>query len=349
MKYKVIGIRADADARIGMGHLMRCMSIAIALHKEHVRTVFVTNREQTGHFLVDKGFVCCKLEREYACMDDELPELVSLLRAYRMDLLLVDSYQATERYLGKLNEVCPVFYMDDLGRMGLSVSGLINYNIYGQDMEYEAAYSKDTCLLLGSLYAPVKPEFLQTAYTVKGQVRDILITMGGSDALNIAGQLGKRLLQELPDTVRLTIICGRFSPHLQQVRELADTQERVRVLTDIPDMWNYMAECDIAIAAAGSTLYELCTMGVPTVCCYYVENQRRAAQSFGEKTAMKNAGDFSVDPQQVIENIICEVQDLSKAYTARLALSEELRKLCDGQGAERIACKIINLSEKEVG
>ena len=79
------------------------------------------------------------------------------------------------------------------------------------------------------------------------------------------------------------LICGRFNPHLQELLRLQDAEERVHVLVDVADMWNKLALADVVVAAAGSTMYELSTIGVPTVCCYYVENQRRLAEGFAER------------------------------------------------------------------
>ncbi len=345
MEQIIIGIRADGNAQIGMGHLMRCLSVAIALKEHNVNVIFITNNEQSKAFVEEKGFVSVQFLGQHASMEEETVETISILKEYGVDLLLVDSYSATENYLAQLKKFVPVFYMDDLGRMNLPVSGLINYNIYGQDMGYEQYYPESVELLLGSKYAPVKKEFLETAYEVHDKVTNILITMGGSDSLNIAGQLGERLLQVLPQDVKITLICGRFSPHLTKVRAFAMTDSRIHVLTDVNDMWNKMANCDLAIAAAGSTMYELCTMGVPTICCYYVENQRRIAEGFAAQTSMVNAGDFSKDSEIVLGAIVKEVERLLSNAAFRKKLSEEMRNISDGKGAERIARKLCDYIE----
>ena len=224
--------------------------------------------------------------------------------------------------------------------MGLNIKGLINYNIYGASMGYQENYTTATRLVLGSSYAPVKAAFMNTPYTIREKVSNILITMGGSDTLNIAGQLGELLLEHLPKKVKLTLVCGRFSPHLESVRKLAETEAskgRMEILTDVSDMWNVMQRCDLAIAAAGSTMYELCTMGVPTVCCYYVENQRRMAECFGERTSMCNAGDFSKNPEQVLQKILKHTLLLMQEDQMRKVLSSEMKSVSDGWGAYRIA------------
>lgn len=337
MEQKHIAIRADGDAHIGMGHLMRCLSIALACQKQQISVTFITNNAQSQIFLTEKGFPCRRLEGTYGTMEDEIEDTCLFLKEERITLILVDSYQASEQYLSLLRREVTVFYMDDLGKKHLPVDGIINYNIYGQEMEYEKYYSQETALLLGSFYAPVKEAFLQTPYTVRKEVSNILITMGGSDSYNIAGQLGRLLSTNISEQITITLVCGRFSPHLEEVRQMAETIPNIKVLTDVPDMWNVMQQSDLAIAAAGSTIYELCTMGVPTICCYYVENQRRIAQVFAKKTSMCNAGDFSKEPEKVLQKIQEHTLKLMQEETMRIQLSKEMSSVSDGKGAERIA------------
>ena len=345
MEQTTIAIRADGSAQIGMGHLMRCMSVANALKENQAEILFITANEQSKAFVTEKGFQCHMLQGHYESMEQEATETLNILKDHDVHLFIVDSYRATEAYLAEMNSKLPVFYMDDLGRMNLPVSGLINYNIYGQKMSYEMYYPESVELLLGSNYAPVKPEFSDTPYKVREKVTQILITMGGSDALNIAGSLGEALVDILPPDMEITLICGRFSPHLEEVKKLSKSDSRVHVLTDVPDMWNHMAKSDLVIAATGSTMYELCTMGVPTICCYYVENQRRIAECFGQETSMLNAGDYSKNPENVLSSIVQEVQRLMADSTLRQKLSLEMKAVSDGNGARRIAEKVCNYLE----
>ncbi|MBQ8816539.1 MAG: UDP-2,4-diacetamido-2,4,6-trideoxy-beta-L-altropyranose hydrolase [Lachnospiraceae bacterium] len=365
MEQLVIGIRADGSAQIGMGHLMRCLSVAEALKDRQAQVVFLTNSANSAAFITEKGFACRLLENaggkfgeasiaEQAAkkpdrnMLEEVPETLSIIRELHMKLLLVDSYSATAEYFHRLRPAVSVIYMDDLGTMQLPVDGLMNYNIYGDTLPYREAYPKDTLLLLGSSYAPVKKQFRAAAYEVREQAKRILITMGGSDFLNISGRLADRLLQQLPADIQLVLVCGRFSPHLDKVLALAEEHTQITVLTDVQDMWNVMSSVDLAIAAAGSTMYELCTLGVPTVCCYYVENQRRVAEGFGTRTSMVNAGDFSKEPEQVLDRITCAASELLADFRMRKELSEEMHRITDGLGACRMADKLIHFILKRM-
>ncbi len=339
----IILIRADGNETLGMGHLMRCMSIARALEKENAKCVFLVAQEQAGVYVKEKGFACEVLNTDYRDMEAEFPVLEALTTKYLPKCWLVDSYQITQEYLSGLRETAPVFYMDDMGENVYEADGLINYNVYGQDLGYESKCPADMQLLLGAGYAPVKSEFLSTEYRLRDKVRNILITMGGSDKLNIAGSLCQCLLDSLPEEICITVICGRFNSHLEELNQLQSKESRIRILVDVPDMWNRMREADIAVSAAGSTMYELSAMGVPTVCCYYVENQRRIAEGFASMIGMTNAGDYSQDPDGTMAHMRNAVCKLAGSKEERESLSFRMKQIVDGQGVERIAKALCNV------
>lgn len=341
----VIGIRADGNEILGMGHLMRCMSIAKALEDKGAVCIFFVADETAGNFLKDRGFKCHILNTDFHDMESEIPILKKTLLNENLSprLWLADSYQLTENYMSELKKTGPVLYLDDTGEGIFKADGIINYNIYADSLSYEKKCQSGMKLLLGAKYAPVKEAFLKTPYQVRKCAENVLITMGGSDRLNIAGSLCQRLLEKLPANMEITLICGRFNPHLQKLLFLEKKNERVHVQVDVTDMWNVMSQTDIAISSAGSTMYELSALGVPSVCCYYVENQRRIAEDFAKKVGICNAGDFSKNPEDVLEKITDEVCRLADNMKAREELSERMKKVTDGRGAERIAREILSV------
>ncbi len=337
---KVIGIRADGNSQVGMGHLMRTLSVAGALRREGLEVIYFTAQEASGDVIRERGFECEVLGTAYDQMEEETVALVERIRAIGVTLLLVDSYQVTEKYLMDLKQVCPVIYFDDMGEKVFPVSGIINYNIYGDALPYKEMYGEETLLLLGSKYAPVREEFGKVSYRVNPQVMTLLITMGGSDVLNISGALCERLLRVLPKDVRIKVICGRFNPNFEALQKWASSEERLEILSDVKDMWNCFGDTDIAVTAAGSTMYELATMGVPTICCYYVENQRRLAEGFAARCDMINAGDYTADKEKVIEKLTDCVLWLATDYDKRKKISQSMKKITDGKGANYLACEI---------
>ena len=332
----VILIRADGNETLGMGHLMRCLSIATALENKNVKCVFLVAQEPAADFVKEKGFACEVLGTDYRHMESELPLLVELSMKYSPKCWLVDSYQMTQAYLSELRKVAPVYYVDDTGEQIFEADGLINYNIYATGLEYEVRCPESMRLFLGAGYAPVKSEFVSVPYLVREKVQNVLITMGGSDKLNIAGRLSLCLAECLPKEVNLTVVCGRFNSHLEELMRFQQKEPRIKILVDVPDMWNQMAQADIAVSAAGSTMYELSAMGVPAVCCYYVENQRRIAEGFASMIGMTNAGDYSKNPDEALSQMIKAVSELTNSRREELNHIEDvLRKQKDALDEER--------------
>jgi len=339
----IILIRADGNETLGMGHLMRCLSIATALEKMNVKCVFLVAQEQAADFVREKGFACEVLATDYRHMESELPLLEELATKYSPKCWLVDSYQMTQEYLSEIRKAAPVYYVDDIGEQIFEADGLINYNIYAAGLEYEVRCPESMRLFLGAGYAPVKSEFVSVPYPVREKVQNVLITMGGSDKLNIAGRLSLCLAECLPKEVNLTVVCGRFNSHLEELMQLQQKEPRIKIWVDVPDMWNRMAQADIAVSAAGSTMYELSAMGVPTVCCYYVENQRRIAEGFASMIGMTNAGDYSKNPDEALSQMIKAVSELTNSRREREKLSSRMKQIVDGMGAERIAQKLCDI------
>ena len=95
-------------------------------------------------------------------------------------------------------------------------------------------------------------------------------------------------------------------------------------------MWELMAKCDIAVSAAGGTMYELCCMRLPTVCFYFAENQRQMAQWFQGMTEIESAGDVRENREEVLKKIVERLGEL------RTRFREQMRMITDGRGAWRI-------------
>ena len=367
---KCIGVRVDANEKIGMGHLMRCRTIALELAECGCRVVFFTAEKACEELLKQWQFAVHLLEQEPFSME-ELPNLTMLLKAEKVGLLLVDSYRVTQEYLEKLIKVLPLYYMDDLGEQTFPVHGIINYNLYAKDLPYGRLYEGELCeglkeppkFLLGSAFAPVRREFVEVHDKANGNEHDkshdkakshekhILITMGGSDPMEITLALAKRICEKWGDSKDcvLDLVCGPMCAGRDRIETFVKAhcgkegagKIRLRLHTSVQDMWNLMGGSDLALCAAGSTMYELCTVGVPTVTCYYVDNQKKAAQAFGEKTLVKNAGDYRKDREAVLEGMIKQLECLWEKEDLRQKTIESMHDLVDGKGARRIAEALI--------
>lgn len=93
-------------------------------------------------------------------------------------------------------------------------------------------------------------------------------------------------------------------------------------------------------------MYELCAVGIPAVCCYYVENQRRIAEGFAERTRVINAGDYTGNSREVLRTITEALDSLIADKRERVRTAASMRTVSDGMGAPRIAAALKKYLEK---
>ena len=144
-------------------------------------------------------------------------------------------------------------------------------------------------------------------------------------------------------TVRpgVTIVCGKYNTHRGKLEALAKEDGHLRILTDVEDMASLMCESDLCITACGSTIYELCAVGVPFVCYALADNQMGLAAYLEKKGPAPYCGAFHEAKERTLEKIVTETARLAKDYQARVSQCMEQRKLVDGNGALRIAGVIL--------
>lgn len=362
----MVVIRADANSKIGMGHVMRCLSVADALLKRGEEVLFVTADDTPVPLLTKKGIPYRVLHTDYADMEAELPELWEVLRelpqgaespdatlAQKNTSILVDSYYVTEKYLAALKKRITTIYMDDIYAFSYPVDMLINYNIYGEEMGYEkdAAFA-DTKLLLGANYVPLREEFsagagyvqsrkalsLGAANVTPAEEGGILITTGGSDSFNLAGQLLMEAMKyDALKEKEYHVVSGSLNPHIGELQALAQKHENIHIHCNVTNMAELMAESEVALSAGGSTLYELCAVGVPVIAFSFAENQERLVQTFVKRGIAQYGGNYRTDGNKMIQNTIAGLETLLEDKNLRSEYRKKARTLVDGKGAERIA------------
>lgn len=335
IRRKNILIRADGNAGIGAGHLMRCLTIAEALENK-AQVGFVCADRDSAELAMSKGFDAYVLETDYTHMEQELPLWEQLFGGnVRNRKLLVDSYYVTNVYLEGLQTYGQVILLDDMCKQAWNVDKLINYNAFAAKEMYDILNSPyKTQYYVGGRYIPIRKEFCGKDYQLKEQAENILITTGGGDCDNIAGQI----LDNIWDTsYTFHVVTGRFNPHYDDLLNRSKEYGNVQVYHDVKNMAELMARCDLAVTAGGTTIYELSTLGVPFVCFSYAENQEKLTEYIGDRQIAGYGGAYHKDACGTLEGIAKQINELKKNSALRKEYSEKERKLVDGEGAKRIA------------
>ncbi len=350
-------VRADGNAKIGAGHLMRCLTIGEAVRMYTSRTyasgtgakavsevaseavsedgiLFLCADEDSAALVERHGFRTGVLHTDYRRPETELAGWEPWINGSR-NIILVDSYYVTDDYLTAISRYGRVWLMDDMQRHAYPVDGVINYNLFADKTVYETLYTAgDVRLCLGGDYIPLREQFRGVSYHVKDRVQNILITTGGGDADNIAGAVLDEIYRE---DIVYHVLVGRFSPHFESWRKRARAEQNIRICFDVQNMAELMCGCDLAVSAGGSTLYELAAVGVPFVCFSYAENQEALVEYFGRTQAVCSAGAWHRDAPDVCARLRQQFDRLCADCALRQQYSERERLLVDGRGAYRLA------------
>lgn len=331
--------RADGNAKIGVGHIMRCLTIADALSDmvEIDKIRFITSDEESAKIVNKYGFRFTTLYTSYDNLEEEISKWENL--NISNSVIVVDSYYVTDSYLDNIKKYGRVVLIDDFQRHTYPVNTIINYNVYADINIYNKLYGNKCELYIGEKYVPVRRQFLNCEYTVKTNVNNVLITTGGGDIFNIAKNIYDRL-SAIDLNINYHIISGVFNPYYSILKEIEENNLNLTVYQNVEEMAAIMQQCDLAITAGGSTIYELAAVGVPMVCFSYAENQEKLVEYIDENIS-DYAGSYIHDAEQTINNIADIFVNKMMDYNYRLKCSEKGKKMIDGKGAERIADALI--------
>lgn len=338
---QIIGIRVDANEEIATGHVMRCITIAKQLAAAACRVIFYTADEYAGELLSQTGMEYVCLHTSWDKPEEEIPLLREELKKAGCKKLLVDSYQVTERYFDGLRDICRLIYIDDCFEGIYPVDMVINYNAYHVRFPYEEAYAGKARLLLGTAYVPLREEFAGSAVNADGHV---LLSSGGGDLCNaLEGILRAAVRDDELQNVIFHTVVGGFNRNVQELERLAEEHSNIRLHHRVEHMAQLMGECTAAVSAAGTMLFELSAMQVPTVFFVSADNQQYDSEFFAKEERMLFAGDIREDRERCLEEICRQLKQLLRDEAMRERMKRKLHEVTDGQGARRIAAEIMGL------
>lgn len=349
-KPEIIAIRADANDTVATGHIMRCITIAGQLKAKGKRVLFFTADEYPKAMLEHAGMEYICLHTAFNKMPLEVPALRKELKRLNCKKLLVDSYQATKEYFDSLADLCKIIYIDDCFEAIYPVDMIINYNAYHVRFPYREAYEGTTRLLLGTAYVPLREEFCSRSLPDRSPdktscpSRHILISSGGGDIYNaLCGILSEAVKREESSQNIFHVIVGSFNKNARELEQLAESHPKIRLHYNVTNMAELMQQCTIAISAAGTMLFELCALQIPTVFFVCADNQQYDSEFFAREDRMLFAGDIRINREECINSIISNMDALLNDSKMQAQMKCRLHEVTDGRGALRIAEEIIKL------
>ncbi|MEP7017638.1 MAG: bifunctional UDP-2,4-diacetamido-2,4,6-trideoxy-beta-L-altropyranose hydrolase/GNAT family N-acetyltransferase [Actinomycetota bacterium] len=263
----------DGGGSMGVGHVIRSLALAeAAVAGGHDVVV-------AGHF--EGSFVRGQLAAAQVevvrlaapLADHDLQPVIDLVSERRPDVVHVDSYEAPAR-LRELGEL--VLSNVEDGSFGRRTADVVVDPTLGAELVARPDDgSTATCLLLrGSRYAPMRQRVIDARRMSKaiGEVaRRVLVVMGGTDPVGLAPAAVK-LLASTGLALEVTVIA--VGENAERARVAAHGSAlSLSILAPVDDLAAMMSGQDLVVSAAGTSVWELCCIGVPMALVWAVDNQ----------------------------------------------------------------------------
>lgn len=368
----IIYIRTDGNSKIATGHLVRCLCIAHALESLGKDVCFLVSDNDSFTLLQDlassifEGYtfsfdVKILETAKYDDLELELEELKFLFTRNCKPVIFVDSYFVTETYFSSLREFAHIAYMDDLRAFDYNVDLVVNYDVIppAMETEYKQAYTNAAITLLGAEYTPLRSQFQNQEITLRNEIKNILITTGGSDPYDFVPTLVNYFLSLKSDietfydsekifkSFEIHVVVGKLFKDTKILEKLAKQNSSLHLHYNVSDMASLMKQCDYAISAAGTTLYELCALGIPAISISMADNQIPMAETFAATETIPYAGDIrsstTLDLEIVLRKIFDSLVTLQENMDNYVKQQNNMHCLVDGNGAIKIAEELCKL------
>lgn len=317
--------RADASAKIGGGHIRRCLTLADALQERGMECVFISNKEAAE--------VVPYLGRYSQLPVETLP--------FKADLLIVDHYGLGAEYERSWkNFVGKILVIDDLADRTHDCDFLLDQTYGRLPGDYSALVPERCRLLLGAEYSLLRPQFhnlrdeaLARRRGMAGKVDRLLIAFGSADIHNL-NVLAMDALSGVGRPLLIDVVLEASHPHLGKTKEIADKlMHEVSFLHNVEDMASLMARADLALGGGGTTSWERCCLGLPTVAFQIAENQSLVLSNLEKQGALINMG---AAEKAVAAKLTAVLTDLLSNHQKIINLSQNAAQICDGTGVEKV-------------
>ena len=328
--------RCDGGVHIGLGHLIRNMTLACELKTRGHQISFVTRRLDgtAEQRLTESAFPAITLP-DHATASEQLNAMKG------NDFYVIDSYEADELFFRSARKNAKVLaFVDYELPFKMDVDVLLIPHIGTEKLSFRIP--EDALQLRGPDYLLLRQEFRNLPERmIRENPADVLVTFGGADVQNMTRRVAEALAGF--ETITVHFVLGN-SYSMQWEEELHVIASAARYKSHFyrnkHSLIDLMVQSDLAIAPPSTTSYELCATGTPMLAIITGEDQKICASGLQSREAIELLGwHADVSQDQIRAATFRLISDTGR----RKELSTAARKITDGRGAVRIADTIESL------
>lgn len=341
---------------------MRCLTLVDRFQQAGAECAFVCARLDGNliDYIRSKGFSVLEMPSEgdvgslFGNRSGEIENDACCTRLFaedfKADWIVLDHYGLDASWeTAAVPEGAKLLVLDDLANRNHRANVLVDQNLGRTADEYRHLVPPSCEVLTGSRYAMLRRDFPTYRETslhrrASGTLNSVLISFGGADSDNVTGQIlelfaDSGLHQSLES---LVVVLGSQSVWKEETAAvMAEFGGRGRLLCGVDNMAEIMSAADLSIGGGGTTAWERCCLGLPSLLLSIADNQIPICESLDDAGAAFYLGDArSTEWRHRLSDVL---QDLIR-YPDRLTeMSHRASAICDGLGADRLVSRIVEI------
>ena len=351
-----IFFRVDASVRMGIGHFMRCLTLADALRERGAELLFITRKHEGNliTLLKQRGIPVRVLPVPVQIAEDtenedyenwlgvtqaeDADQTIKALNGEKPDWLVIDHYGLNVGWEKRVRQnVGKIMVIDDLANRQHDCNILLDQNYSEKDeLRYKGLIPDAGKLLVGQRYALLHSAYathLKTLQVRDGQVTRVLVFFGGSDSHNITGLVLEALSEPELSHLHVDVIIGTYNPHKQLLEDMALHRPYTTIYGLHPHLADLMARVDLAIGASGATIWERMCLGLPSIVITTAENQKPIAEALKKVNLIQYIGHYTGIDKNLLSQKIVQIINDPECLT-EMSVRNQLQ--VDGYGVNRV-------------
>jgi len=317
-----------ADKKTGLGHLLRCRVLLLEMARRGwaAELIFLGPPSILKRWDWPESIkITC--EGESVSIGDVRKALAQKLANNTVDWVIIDGYDFRgTSWRTQVNiENARLLMLDDIGDQVFTADAVLNPNGTNQDYYLVRGINAELWML-GSEYALIEPVYIAPKEKKLNEVlKRVLVVFGGADKRQMTPKSVDSLL-EIDPTLQLDVVLGPYSTW----SDLPVEQTNLVFHYAPAGLAELMLQADLIVTAAGSTAWQACAAGCPSIVVQTVDNQAQIVA-----TLLKSDAALLVGAEKLNSGLADAVKAL-RSVEAREAMVQKARRLVDGKGARRV-------------
>jgi UDP-2,4-diacetamido-2,4,6-trideoxy-beta-L-altropyranose hydrolase len=164
--------------------------------------------------------------------------------------------------------------------------------------------------------------------------------MGGADPQNVTSKVLRAIHMLERSDIAVDVVVGDLNQNHNEIKILTSKMPNTICHHNVENMANLMSSADLCIGAGGTTTWERCCVGLPTITIILAENQKNISENLDKEGALINLGWYHNVTEKNIKGLIEGLIDNPQKL---VSMSDKSRRLVDGKGVNRVVDTITSI------